>query len=387
MTPLGRLATWCWERLPVSVGRFSRVGGVVARDGVHLLVWPAIAALGPVAAVMLGSGAALLRFGADVVFTESLAILALAVGLGFAGAQLGAWFVVAFGLSDLVLHDSPVLRYGSGVPGTLRLWAALPLTYVALATLAVVAPLLVQALRAQLRPPERLSPDAMVVFDAAVAALGAAVVMPVLLQTLPLLVRPVFTWQGGSPTAEAMFLVQGRAWLFALLAAVVAASRTLLEYAAAVTDGATLARVADAPPGTEQAGWWERRSRVTRTIAGALIGTWLLSGLLSSWFEALLTLLVLLAIEATRRIVLPRRSGWVRVAETVPALVRLFGALAVAVVVAALALPDRFTGDSFLPLLLPTWVSLGLLAAAFPEGPEGPEAPEPPRRPAAEQTP
>lgn len=367
MTAIQRAGRWYWVVVPRAIARLSRVAGVAGRDGMHLLVWPSFAAGAPVTAALLGIAAGLFRFGADAVFTESVVILALAVVLGFAGAQLGAWFVVAFGLADLLLHDHAVPGYSGGVPDALRLWAALALTYVALASVAVVAPLLVQAVRVQFRPPERLSPDGRIVAEVALAAVSAAVVIFVVLQSLPLLVRPVFTWQGRSPTTEAMFLVQGRTWLFALLAAGFAAVRVLSEYVAAVTDPTTFARVAEEPATGTGQGWWERRPAVVRVVVGALVGTWLLSGLLSTWWEALLTVLVLLAVEGLRRLVLPRRPAWGRMVESVPAVVRLLVALGLAVVLSAVVLPDRFTGESFLPLLLPVYLSLVLLAAAFPE--------------------
>lgn len=367
MTVLERAARWFWEVVPLTVARLSAVAAVVGRDGVHLLVWPSLAVGAPAAAALLGVTAGLLRFGAQTVFTESLAILALAVVLGFASAQLGAWFVVGFGLTDLLAHDHGVPGYSGGAPDAVRLWAALALTYVALASVAVAAPLLVQAVRSQFRMPERASPDGLVVGDAVLAAVTAAAAAFVVLQSLPLLVRPVFTWQGGTPTTEAMFLVQGRTWLFAILAAVVAVVRTLSEYVAAITDPPTFSRLAQEPAAAPGQGWWERRPATVRTVVGALVGTWLLSGLLSAWWEALLTILVLLAVEGLRRLLLPRHPVWGRRAESIPAVVRLLIALGLAVGVSAAALPDRFSGDSFLPLLLPVYLSLVLLAVAFPE--------------------
>lgn len=352
---------------PAQLARVSQVAGVAGRDGAHLLVWPALAVGGPLLAALLGVAAGVFRFGADAVFTESLVILTLAVALGFASAQLGGWFVVGFGLSDLVIADHRVLGYAGGPWAALRLWVALVLTYVALAGVSVVAPLLVQAARGALRLPLR-SADARLVADAAVAAAAAAAAASVVLQSLPLLVRPVFTWQGGAPTTGAMFLVQGRTWLFALLAAGVATLRTLSEYVAAVSDPAIVARVLESPA-TPPEGWWRRRPVAVRIAVGAVIGTWLLSGLLSAWWEALLTLMVLVVVEGLRRWVLPRRPAWTSAMEAVPAFVRLLVALGLTVVVAVAVLPDSFGGASFLPLLLPVYLSLLLFALAFPDTP------------------
>lgn len=210
-------------------------------------------------------------------------------------------------------------------------------------------------------------PDARVVLDAVLAAALAGCLLYVALQSLPLLVRPLFTWQGRSPTVEAMFLVQGRALLFALLAGAVAAARVLAEYAAAVVDPEGLEEVADHLDLAPEPDWWEQRSPLVRCAVGALAGTYLLSGLLTNWVEALLALAVLVGIEWTRWFALPRVPLWARTMTAVPAVVRLVAAVAISAALSSWLLPDRFFGESFLPLLLATLLSLALIAATFPE--------------------
>lgn len=363
-----RLLVLVWYRLPLLAGRLGRSGGAALSDGAYLVAFPALAAFLPAAALALGLLSGRLRFGAEHVFTESVVILVLAILLGFLGAALGALFAAGYALGDFFLFARPGLGRG-GVAAALQLRGALPLTYVGLCVVAVGAPLLVQLVRAQLPLRRVRGPDVRVVLDAVAGAVLAGGLVFVALQSLPLLVRPLFTWSGRSPTVEAMFLVQGRALLFALLASAVAAARVLAEYTAAVVDPEGLEEVTDHLDLRQEVGWWERRSPLTRCLAAALGGTYLLAGLITSWPAALLALLALLGIEAGRWFVLPRAPAWARAMAAVPAVVRLVAAAALSVGLSSWLLPDRFFGESFLPLLLAALLSLALVAATFPESP------------------
>jgi hypothetical protein len=362
-----RLLVLAWYRLPLLAGRLARTAGAVLSDGAYLVAFPALAAFLPPAAFALGLLTGWLRFGAENVFTESVVILVLAIVLAFLGAALGGLFAAGYALADFFLYQRPALGFDRGLVAALQLRAALPLTYAGLCVVAIGAPLLVQLVRAQLPLGRVRGPDARVVLDTVLGAVLAGGLVFVALQSLPLLVRPLFTWQGRSPTVEAMFLVQGRALLFALLTAAVAGARVLAEYAAAVVDPEGLDEVADHLDLPEQHGWWERRSSLTRCVTGALAGTYLLAGLITSWLEALLALAVLLGIEAVRWFVLPRVPAWARAMAAVPAVVRLVTAVALSAALSSWLLPDRFFGESFLPLLLATLLSLALVAATFPE--------------------
>lgn len=363
-----RLLVLVWYRLPLLAGRLARAWAAALADGAYLVAFPAPAAVLPAAALALGLLAGRFRFGAEQVFTESVVILVLAILLGFLGSALGALFAAGYALADFFLYQRPALG-GDGIVAALQLRGALPLTYAGLCVVAIGAPLLVQLVRAQLPLQRVRGPDARVVLDAFLAAVLAGGMVFVALQSLPLLVRPLFTWGGRSPTVEAMFLVQARALLFALLASMVAAARVLAEYAAAVVDPEGLEEVVEFLDLPREPGWWERRSPVTRCAAGALGGTYLLSGLITSWWAALLALAALLGIESARWFVLPRVPGWARAMAAVPAVVRLAAAVALSAALSSWLLPDQFFGESFLPLLLAALLSLALVAATFPESP------------------
>src|SRR5690606_473239 len=103
----------------------------------------------------------------------------------------------------------------------------------------------------------------------------------------PLLIRPVFTWPGYSPSVQAIAPLQERGPLLALALAAAAAGRVLLERRLLVGPAARFSTVLGAGLATQSR--HVLPGRVRAVVAGVGI-TVLLSGVIGSWLEAVLVL-------------------------------------------------------------------------------------------------
>ncbi len=360
----GLIDFW-WQRLPAAGGRISRTLATLLGEGVYLTTLPVVAGLAPVAAIAIGLLAGWHRLGVADVLTQSGAILALAVVLGLIAAQLGLLYTVAYALADLLVWRLPDLpRRNQDV---IEYVAGLIITYVALGVLATVVPLAVRTVRAQTPLPVEEAADTRVTVDMLLGGATAALLTWLFVSAMPMLVRPVFFWQHRVPNLSSVEPVQEGAWIYALIAFVVAAIRVLLEYAAAVIDPSELEQRALAMEG-QPPGLWERVPASIRVIAGAVIGTVILAGLVMTWEEAALLfggLLVILGIRSLGPRLLP---AWPRAVDRLPVILRLVVALPVIYVAGTLILTGRLRGGSFVPLVVALFGALLLYAALFPAG-------------------
>lgn len=361
---MGTLIALWWERLPVLGNRWSRTFGVALGEGVYLTAWPRIAAFAPAAALMLGIAAGWLRFGGEQVFTQSHAVLGIAIALGLIAVQLGVLFTLGYAFADLVFARDHGFNADS-LTDRFLLVAGLLIVYLALVGLAAGMPLAVRMLRAQSSLPANASPDTRVITDMILGGFFAATLTYVYVQALPMLIRPLFIWQGASPSIDSVAPAQRHAWVFVLIALVITPARVLAEYAACVIDSSAIARRAGLLDVPTPERW--RFPGVARVVVSSLIGTAVLGGLITSWKEATVLFGGLLAVNAFRTILPPRVPAWPRFVTRVPMLVRLPLALALSFLAAYLILGERLHGSSFLPLVWALLAGLLMVALLFPE--------------------
>jgi hypothetical protein len=218
--PVERLAVLLWVRVPRAlIRRLPSLWGV-AGDGHALVSVPPVAVLAPVVVTLGAFVVGAQRLGYEVVYTESVLLMAVAVALGVFSTQLGLLAVLAFGLGEQLVSErrlsssAAVLGtrggpFGEGVLGTFgRVRLPMIITYLLLAVAVVVVPRTARALLVAVGRWRRV--------PAAVAwplASGLFVVVVwISLRTwvaaAPTLVRPRFTWTGTLPTVEAIGPIQ-----------------------------------------------------------------------------------------------------------------------------------------------------------------------------------
>jgi hypothetical protein len=366
----GWLGDLWWSRVPSIAGRLSPSARGLLSEGVYLTAARRISAYAPAVALLLGLLAGSTGFGGDVVFTQSYAVLLLAIVLGMVAGVLGAYFTVGYGLGDLLLGGTPAtLAFDvDGPVDRALLVVALLIAYAALGMLAAGIPLAVQGLRAQ-APWAAATGDARALPDIALGALLSGALVFVYVQALPMLVRPVFTWQGDSPVVEAVAPVQQYAWLLALAALIVAALRVLAEHGAVLLGYPEIERRAAALDARQASSQWERTPAPVRVLLAAGLGTLTLSGMVTAWPEAFVLFSGLVMVNGLRTLAPRLVPAWPRLIERIPVLVRLPVAVVLGLVLSAQLLAGQLRGTSFLPLIWALLLSLLCFAVLFPHPP------------------
>jgi hypothetical protein len=361
------LTLFWWYRLPMVAGRLTYGLAVMLTEGLYLTVWPVLAAFVPIIALTVGFLSGWLRFGgAELVFTQSILIMLLAIIFGFLSTQWGFLYIVAFGLADFVVYSNPALRFldlGEQLPTRI----AMLIMYVALGILAVGLPLFVQQLRAQLRLPSTMSADFHVIIDLIVTSLVSAILVYIYIQSLPMLIRPFFIWRRQSPPVNAVFPAQEQVWIFAVITLIVVVMRVLFEYTAAATDPKTMEAFIDLTEETKQLGLWGRIPKIVRIVFVSAVSTLFLAGLYASWQEAIIPFVLILLLGLLRWLLPKRFPLWQQIMERIPILFRLLIGLMLAYFLSSLLLNGRLAGSSFQPIVFALLLSLASMAIVFPE--------------------
>lgn len=218
-----RVARWWWLWLPLAVAR--RLPTVALADGVHLLRWPALAALAPPASLALGVIGAR---QAGATYTASFVVMATLLSLGLMSVQLGVWGTAGYALGDFWLRAHPSSAL-DGLSALLVIRVPLLLSYALLALLVVGFPVVVRAAgsagSSSTVVPQRLHEAA----GSAAAALSAGFLVITWAQAVAVLIRPVFTWPGGQPAATDIVWLQQRGWVLGLLAVALSLARGEVE--------------------------------------------------------------------------------------------------------------------------------------------------------------
>jgi len=366
-----RVAGLLWVRLPRTVLRFSRLGGVALADGGYLRAWPPAAAGAPIAAALLGLALGMGHPGE--LYSYSLVVVGALGVVAALGASLGCWSLLGFVVGDLLLSrrdEFSRLALSFSLDG-LRAIAALLLSYVLLAGLLVLAPVVASVVRIVVR-------DWLEGRGLGVSAVGAIPVLTQMTlaflwtQSTPFLIRPVWSYFGSSPEVPAIEPLQQRGWIVALVVGVGVGVRLVLEARAAVhLDPFGASALAGGFPAARR--WW-------MTVAGrTLFVTFMLSGFMSAWWVAAATAAALAGIFVLQIRVLPSASEYVRVVTGIPLIVRV-AAVAVAAYGTGTFIVQRAVDEgsqSFGWLIIATLAALTVVAFLLPEQPGVPTRPVP----------
>ena len=352
-----------YVRLPLVARRLGPRPFLALTDGLYVAAWPRAAAVLTPLALLIGLFLGALHPGFRQVFSQSWPMLILAVLLGVMSGHLGALFLLGFAVGDFFLWHTEWLYRGSLLQNLFRIRLPLLIEYALLAFMTTGVALGTKSLLVQLRPPAS--------WPAAVrraAAFGGHLLLTLLLvflwtQVVPILIRPVFTWTGGSPPVDAMEILQRGSWPLLLVAALASLARMALQQRALSQPAlrarldrleATLAAATPSPPLASPL------PPIAAVAFGALWATLMLSGVLEAWWQALILLIVLLALHAARAGLLPLPlQGWAALVSRVPAVARLATGIVVVAVLSRLLLGGLLNRtNSFWPILLVTILAL-----------------------------
>jgi hypothetical protein len=185
-------------------------------DGVWTLHWPKVTAWGPPIALAAGALIPLVWLRDEIVFTQSLLFMVMAVVIGIMSGPVALAFVSGFVLGDLFFGTSVNQdRYSPAIQFVMRNLARV-VPYLLLVLLAIVIPRLARRVAAPVGSGTRVRGWWQVI------GFGVALAVLVYLwaEAAIILITPAFTWLRDDPLFEAIAPMQrGWPWLAAAAAA------------------------------------------------------------------------------------------------------------------------------------------------------------------------
>jgi hypothetical protein len=363
------LIRYWYARLPRGLAPFVPRIAAALGDGGWTAVWVRVAAWAPV--IVFGAGLFVPRTwpGTQVVFTESPLFLGVAVALSILSGTWGVALLLANGLREVLSHDmasslSAVLHVGAG---QLVAWLLLGVLVVMLPQF---AHLLTEA--GVVRMPFLRNADVRAVCRAMLLATIYPCLVLVWCQAVTVLIRPVFTWSGSSPSIEAVSPV-GAWWPWMAAAAAGAALvRGILEGVVAPrmrlgTRAAILTREREASP-RRPGSALDEVPEALRIAVGTAGMTILLAGMFARLEDVLAAGLVigLFAMLARGLGAGWFTGGWAIGMGRIPGAVRVAVALGCGYVLADRLLTLGWAGTELRVMMIGTLLTLTLLFVLFP---------------------
>jgi hypothetical protein len=360
-----RVSSIWWLEGPVAAKtKSSWLSGVLA-DGAYLVAWPRLAALAPPLSIVIG-----LLLGAahpGHIFSCSLVML---IGMfavaNFSGA-LGLWMWTGYLLGDLV-HPNYIFRGTSFAGHMIYFYIPLVLVNLLLAGLLVIAPITTKMLRTRTAAELRFAFFRSRLSTFVLQIVIQATLVGVWTQTIANLAQPAYMWQGVGAPVDCIRPVQYFGWILAAAAGLLGAARISAEYAAtARPEVASRLREFGAAMAATQ----------TRGIAGlpawaalvlkAAFSTFMLSGLITRWWETVEVMLMFLLLFPLRRVISRHWVWWTGMVSRVPLLVRLILATGAGAALSWRIVARAYVLDnSFQSIILTVGICLVLISILIP---------------------
>jgi hypothetical protein len=337
----------------------------VLADGAYLISWPWVAVLAPLVSLLAGVTLGLNHPGE--IFTNSILMITLMFVVANFSCALGLWMWTGFLLGDF-FHPHFIVRGDSFLPHLIYFWIPLMLANLLLGSLLVFLPSSAKALRLQTRKELRLTPANACWKDAILQAFIQMALVWVWTQSVPPLVRPVWTWQQLVIPVDHIRPLQHDGWILALVAGLVGVARIVLEYRVAAQPGtaAHLRELRAAFAVSETRGVL-RIPVPASFVVKASFSTFMLCGLISRWWETLELLLLFLVFFWLRAVLATQLAFWRQATSRVPLLLRLAGASALGTLLGWPVLTRLWGhGDSFQSIIVLVGLSLLMVTILAP---------------------
>lgn len=381
-TILSSVLDFWWKVLPVAARRFSRSVARVLADGYYLSGWPLVGAVLPPLAAFLGLLLGWLHpFGGDS-YTSTIPAMTLMVAISNLGRALGVWLWLGYTFGDFAIYATGInYRHASGllapVQDLARVRIPFLLSDLLLGILLIVIPFISQRLTrdtiSRFRVPRALRLTAVLNIQACVLA----ALVYLWAQAAPTLNRPLYTWREVGIPNEVNITLREAGWQVVLVAVGILVVRFLLEFRA-ITNAKSARRVAvlrnalaKARPGPGIALPAIPSVLINIVLAPikAAVMTFLLSGLIENWLQAIVALIVLTFTFILRDVIIPFVSTWTRLVSLVPLAIRFAIGIFTAWLLGGVILSLTWgfgRDDTYWPLMLSTLVSLFVFALLIP---------------------
>jgi hypothetical protein len=359
-----RLIKFWWHNLPLLAGKISIFISVILTDGLYLTRWSKLAAYAPVVSLLTGFFIGWKHFSTGDVFTFSITVMAVMMAISSFGSGLGSWLLLGYSFGDFFLFPHP--RSNDFYESFFLQQIPLLLSYTLLSILLVSIPLTTQSLRLQTIPRlKNLGAFGLVVEAILQAGIQSSLVF-VWTQSVPLLIRPVYTWQGGTPPVEAIQPLQNDWLILVQLAAILGVIRIFLEFKS-LSDPFVIERGQRLKEELQNI----KPYRISIppyiiVIAKAAFTTAMLSGMITIKTDIYLlggtiTLAMLIRDSSFKQL-----TGWTTIVFKIPILLRLILATGLSYYLALTIIDFMWQDNSFSALLISTMVGIIVFGLLMP---------------------
>lgn len=360
-----RISHVWWLEGPVAAKQRSSWLSAVLADGAYLVAWPRLSALAPPLSLLIGLGLGPNHPGH--IFSCSLVMVIGMFAIANFSAALGLWMWTGYLLGDLV-HPTYMFK-GTTFAGHLAyFYIPLILADLILAGLLVMIPITTRMLRVRTVAEFRFRFFRSRLGTFILHGMIQAMLAGVWTQTIANLVQPAYSWQGTGAPVDCILPLQHFGWILAVAAGLLGAARIFAEYAATArpkiasrlrefvtTQAATRTRNILRLPG------W------VALVLKAAFSTFMLSGLITRWWETLEVMCVFLLLFSLRRGISQYWLGWTRMVSRVPLLFRLILATGAGMALSWSMVSRAYVIDnSFQSIILTVAICLLLVSLLIP---------------------
>jgi len=333
-------------------------------DDAWLAPWPKVAAYGPLLAALIGLLTPWLWPWMVESYTESVIFLMLAAGGAALNWALGASLLAAYVLGDIghVLFRSTFL--------TFRTMGGHAVGYLLLGVLAVRIPQLAARLASGIRL-ETVDSALRVRVKAALYGAVCAGLVLLWCQGTIVLIRPVFTWPGGSPTDEAIMPVQVHWQWIVAASAVAAVARVILQHRStsqsSIVSGVPELRETPIADRTRKGSAWRGMTAWARVVLGSSVLTIILAGTYESWMDPVIVLIVSVIAGLWRNGLLGKvPPSWMELTGRIPPVIRMVIVPFAGYLFANFILNIFWSTGSLRPVMVGALVTVVLFYVFFP---------------------
>ncbi|GAB1542551.1 hypothetical protein NUACC21_52250 [Scytonema sp. NUACC21] len=360
-----------WDHLPLKVRHISSMLALVLADGIYLTAFRGVASTPPLI-LLLGFFIGLSHFWSGDTFTYSIPAMVLMLVISSFSAALGTWLWLGYVVGDFILF--PHLQNPNWLNLDTWIYVRLPLflSYFLLSFLLVSIPLSTRLLRRLTLPnlEEKLSSltfaqrTFMTVIAAGLQAIIVSVLVYIWTQSVPTLIRPVYTWQGQQPSVAAIAPIQQKGQILVIIAAICGIIRVVLEYRALI-NSSVKERLSKFQIAFSQTVAKQKSLPVWLIVPiKAAFSIFMLSGIISSWSDVILLGVPLLLAMFIREGLFVRLDArlvyWIC---KIPLLIRLIAACVISYLLAGIIVRSMWNSTStFLPIVISTIVGYAVFS-------------------------
>lgn len=369
---IDKVAYFWWVKLPLRIRHISASLMDSLLDGYYLLSSSIIAAIASPIAFLVGLLWGWQHWGYTGLFSESLIFMMVIILIGVLSGHLGFMFLTGYILGDFFLvHDNWTWPRNDFLHALVVVRVPLLIKYALLSFILLYLPRITKTLVQQLQLPRLVGRKASIALVFPLYTFLTAMFVYFWSQMLPLLLRPIFTWIGRSPTVKAISPLQNDWEILVFMAIIAAIIRLVLQTLSISQDkigkklDAYEAQFIGVEPIEPIA---QKMPLLAVVILHALWATLLLAGLYLTWLEAIIVFALLVFIQSVRTELFPLPIQWWRnLVERVPILFRLIVVFTIIYLAATPIIQQGFrTTNSFRPIIILTVIAFLLLFILIP---------------------